>query len=379
VTWGSLAGAVDAARPHAVPLAAPGSASTAPRSTALPGIIEAARLAHVTRRLALTIPAFRAGHAKITKQPGTWPLATWRGDYKLTEQPAWLRNPDPRRTYTDLVSATLDDAVFYDRAFWHVTRRGVDGFPLAFEQVKAERVTETPTGWLVDGKPADQLPGPGPVILTDGRILESFIPMTWNGLGGMRGAGAIVVDLALALLTTAANMAKSPMPQAALRPEAPTRQLDDAEIDQLLDDWEVKRAARATAYLQGVTLETIGWSAKELQLVEAREHSALEIARALALPAAAVDASNGSSLEYSTTVENRRDLVEAVRLWTAPLEQALTLHATPRGIDVRLDVTSYLRDDPATRMQVWTAGIASGVLTVDEARAQEPLATGGTR
>jgi hypothetical protein len=376
VTWGDLAGAVDAQR--RTPVLATATPAASPRSTS-PGIIENARLAYVTRRLALTIPAFRAGHARITKQPGTWPLRTWRGDYVLPEQPAWLRNPDPRRTFTDLVSATLDDAVFHDRAFWHVTRRGVDGFPLAFEQIKAERVTEGPAGWLVDGKPADALTGPGPVVLADGRILESFIAMTWNGLGGMRGAGAVVVDLALALLTAAAHMAKSPMPQAALKPSDGARQLDDTEIDELLDEWEAKRAARATAFLQGVTLESIGWSAKDLQLVEAREHSALEIARALALPAPAVDASNGSSLEYSTTVENRRDLVEALRLWTAPLEQSLTLHATARGIDVRFDVTSYVRDDAATRMSTWAAGIASGVLTIDEARSQEPLATGGTR
>jgi hypothetical protein len=213
------------------------------------------------------------------------------------------------------------------------------------------------------------------VVLSDGRILESIVAIRWDGLGGLAAAGGVVVELALALLTAAMTYANDPQPQQTLVNESPTMLTDD-EIDDLLDGWTTARRTRGTAFLQNVKLESNGWSAKELQLVEAREHAALEIARALALPAWAVDASSGASLTYATVVDNRRELVEALRLWVAPLEQALTLHALPRGIEARFDVTSYLRDDAPTRMATWEAGIRSGVLTVDEARAAEPLATG---
>lgn len=386
MTWGDLAvltrAAQLAAAPAPSPVPAPTSGST--DSTAARGdlafIVGQASLLRVTRRLGLQIPAVRSGCAKITKTPGTWPLRSWTGEQLAATQPAWVSNPDPRVTFAELVAATMDDAVWNDRAYWRVTRRGRDGYPLAFERIDPARVTDDAYGLRVDGRdPRDVWPSmPGPVILTDGRILESVLPFRWSGLGGLTGAGSLVIDNALSLLSAATNMAQSPMPQALLTPDGPTGQLSDAEIDDLLASWEAKRKARATAYLQGVKLDTVGFSAKELQLVEGREHSALEVARALALPASAVEASNGSSLQYSTTVENRRDLVEALRLWVAPLEQGLSLHAAPRGTDLRFDVTSYLRDDPQTRMNTWATALASGVLTLDEVRTQEPLATGPT-
>ena len=379
MTWGALADAVTRSAVTAAPEA------RAPRSAAFAldlgaygsilSILTRSQTGNITRRLGMTIPAMRKGHAVITKQPGTWPMRAWKGEALALVQPAWLSNPDPRTTFTDLISSTLDDAIWHDRAYWRVTRRGADGFPLAFARVPAADVQDDSSGIAINGKtPREAFPeDPGPVVLADGRVLESFIPFRWNGLGGMLGAGSVVVDLALSLLSAASNYANSPVPSTTLVDEG-TVKLSDTEIDDLLTSWETKRQTRGTAYVHRVKPVHNGWSARELQLVEGREHSALEVARALALPAFAVDAANGASLEYTTTVENRRELVEALRLWTAPLEQTLSLHGTARGIDLRFDVTSYLRDDALKRMQVWAAGIAAGVVTVDEARAQEPLA-----
>lgn len=384
VTWGGLAELATALAaaapvvPDPVPAPAPAAAPTVRGDLA--SLVSTSQLLRVTRRLALQIPAVRAGHAKITKTPGTWPLRLWQGDAYASAQPTWCAAPDPRITFGQLVAETLDDAVWFDRAYWRVTYRGRDGYPLRFERVPVDRVTDDAFGIRVDGRPPSEVwPSmPGPVVLSDGRILESVIPFRWCGLGGLNGAGSLVMDNALQLLSAATNMARSPMPQALLTPDGPTGQLSDQEIDDLLAAWEEKRRAHATAYLQGVKLDSVGFSAKDLQLVEAREHSALEVARALALPAAAVDASSGASLTYSTTVENRRDLVEALRLWAAPLEQGLSLHAAPRGVDVRFDVTSFLRDDPQTRMNTWATALACGALTLEEVRAAEPLATGPT-
>lgn len=395
MTWGALALAVDRAATPLVVAATP-TGRSASRGLAMAldlgvagsllNILTKSQTGTLTRRLGMTIPALRKGHTVITKQPGTWPLRAWRGEALALAQPSWLSNPDPRTTWCDLIACTLDDAIWYDRAYWRVTRRGNDGFPLSFARVPARDVSDdynglTDVGPMVNGlTPREAFPeDPGPVILADGRVLESFISFHWNGLGGMLGAGAVVVDLALSLLSAASNQAQSPMPAMTLVDEGAVK-LTDTEIDELLTAWETARQNRSTAYAHRVKPTPNGWSARELQLVEGREHSALEVARALSLPAFAVDAANGASLEYSTTVENRRELVEALRMWTAPLEQTLSLQGTPRGTDVRLDVTSYLRDDPGKRMTTWAAGIACGALTIEEVRAQEPLAftTGGT-
>lgn len=375
MTWGALAEAVTRpVAPTPVTLTEPMTGAERIRA-----IVTDAQLLRVTKHVGLQVPAMRSGHTQITKKPGTWPLRMWVGDRLAKYQPAWLENPDPRSTFAQLIAETLDDAIWHDRAYWRVTRRGADMYPLSFVRIPAEQVTEDEKGIYVQGVPASKLPDtPGPVIFTDGRVLESVIPMHWSGLGGLNGAGRVVVDLALSLLATATSMAKVPLPQAVLEAEAGSAEMTQTEIDELLDSWDLKRQTRSTAFLQKLKLHEVSFNAKELQLVEGREHSALEVARALSLPASAVQASNGASLEYSTTVENRRELVEAVRMWTAPLEQALALHAAPRGLSTRFDVTSYLRDDPSTRMTTWATALASGILTLDEVRSQEPLATGGT-
>lgn len=384
MTWGALAeAATRVTAPATVALEAP----TVPSATfaldlgatgSLLQLLTKAQLGTISRRLGMTLPAMRSGHAVITKRPARWPLRVWKGEQLALYQPAWLSNPDPRITFYELVSATLDDAVWEDRAYWGVTKRGADGYPLSFERIPVERVTEMDGELLIDGKkPSEAMPYlAGPVVFGDGRILESVIPFRWNGLGGMAKSGSVIVDLSLSMLSAATNYANSPLPSTILTPEPGAARLDDDEVEALLAKYEEKRAARATAYLNGVSANFTGFSARDLQLVEGREHNALEIARALSLPAPAVQASNGASLEYSTTVENRRDVVQANQMWNAPLEQGLSLHALPRGIDVRFDVTADVRDDALTRMQIWTAGLASGALTLDDVKRQEPLAGG---
>lgn len=376
VTWGALADAL--ARPTAPAALEQISGEVEDGTARMLRLLSEAQLQFVSRKVGMSIPAFRAAHAAITKRPGTWPLRMWQGDRLAASQPSWLANPDQRITFTQLIAETLDDAIWHDRAYWAVTTRGADLYPLTFRRVPAERVTDDERGLLIDGKkPHEAMDLASPVLLADGRILESLIPMRWSGLGGMRGAGRVIVDLALSLMATATNQAKVPLPMTVLVDEG-GREMTQTEIDELILEWETKRQKRSTAYVRKIKPESMGYTAKELQLVEAREHVALEVARAFSLPASAVQASNGASLEYSTVVENRREAVEANRLWNAPIEQALSLHAAPRGRDVRFDVTSYLRDDVSTRMLAWSVAKQYSILTDAEIRSQEPLATEGT-
>ena len=54
---------------------------------------------------------------------------------------SWLRQPDPSVTYNFLMAWTLDDLLFYGRAFWYVTERTQDGFPSKFTRLPAGSVT----------------------------------------------------------------------------------------------------------------------------------------------------------------------------------------------------------------------------------------------
>src|SRR4029077_12027794 len=157
------------------------------------------------------------------------------------------------------------------------------------------------------------------------------------------------------------------------------------EIQALLDDWETARQTRSVGYLNDVVdYQTFGWNAAELQLSEASEYAALDVARIFGLPARAVDATTGDSMTYANVVESRRDTLDALRPWMAPVEQTLSLTArasrpqglvVPYGIRVRLDIDDYVRDTPATRMDTWDKALSPGVLPLAEVRSAEPLAT----
>ncbi len=54
---------------------------------------------------------------------------------------SWLRQPDPTVTYNFLMAWTLDDLLFYGRAFWYISSRTTDGFPASFTRIPAGSVT----------------------------------------------------------------------------------------------------------------------------------------------------------------------------------------------------------------------------------------------
>ena len=54
---------------------------------------------------------------------------------------SWLRQPDPAVTYNFLMAWTLDDLLFYGRAFWYITERTQDGFPSKFQRLPAGSIT----------------------------------------------------------------------------------------------------------------------------------------------------------------------------------------------------------------------------------------------
>lgn len=353
------------------------AAEPAPRPLATDALVEAIarqKLAAIGRTEAMSIPAVRKAVHVIAGTISTLALIQWRGSSAVpeAERPDWLRQPEADRALPATLMRTVTDLIWEDRAYWQVADRYIEpGMrPARFRYVAASRVTPIHDPADVDGPCTFMVDGD----VDKGRRLIEF---DGSGIGGLRFYGWPMLDLYVQLMAAAGRYADSPLPQIALVNSG--ADLEPAEIDQLLTAWEQARQNRSTAYLNAVTdTKSFGWSAKELQLVEAREHAALEVSRMFGLPAFAVNAGAPSgSITYSNVVDQRRDLLEALRPWMAPIDSRLSLDdVTPRGRSVAFAVDAYVRDDPMTRMSTWASGIASGVITVAEARAVEPLATG---
>jgi hypothetical protein len=355
------------------PVAVSGADASAPSASLY-------RAQAVAIQIALSIPAMRKAHHLITGLPASWPLYAEQDGSRLSPndpRASWLRQPDAIRTRGWIITKTLDDAMWYDRCVWDF-ERNIAGAPARFRRVHPTRYStidepgdpDTVAAWIIDG-----------TTESPAEFRRNRIVFDWAGIGGLRRYGAPLLSLYADLQAAAGNYARAPHPKAILKNNGPD--LSDQEIDDLLETWDVKRAYSSVGYLNG-SMEydvTEGWSARELQLVEAREHAALETARLTGLPAASLDAAT-SSMTYGNIVEYRKDLREALRPWTDPIVDTLSMDdrlgttsglVLPRGVTAGFDDVAYLRDDASTRMETWASGIASGVIDLDDARTQEPL------
>lgn len=363
------------------PVAVIGPSSAGARSVTR--IITSAQEAQAANRsFALSIPAVRKARHVIAGTISTFILSAWAGQARLPAddiRSSWLRQPDPTATLQSLLFGTIDDGIWYDRAVWKILDRNVAGMPVKFRRIAPSRISTVPNTldpdsvdtWIIDGTevPRRQL------------VVHDFA-----GLGGLRRWGADLLALYLDLQTAAGRYARAPHPMAILKNHG--ADLTPAQITALLEEWEAARETRATGYLNDVVdYDTFGWNAAELQLTEAREYAALEVARMFGLPARAVDASGGDSMTYANVAESRRDILEALRPWMTVVEQTLSLDDRasrpsglylPSGVTVKLDVDAYTRDAPGDRMTTWATALSAGVLTIEEVRAAEPLATTAT-
>jgi HK97 family phage portal protein len=146
-------------------------------------------------------------------------------------------------------------------------------------------------------------------------------------------------------------------------------------ISALLNAWRSARANKSTAFLNAdVTLETLGYDPKNLQLNEARNYVALELSRACNMPAYFTD-SQQSSFTYANALDKRRDLVDfAFRSYMSIIEERLSFaDFTPAGNEVKFDLDDFLRGNPMERAQVYEILNRIGAMSVQEIREEEDM------
>lgn len=343
------------------------------------------RAERVALSIARSIPAVRRAERAILRL-ARFPLVAYAGDQALAPndpRSGWLRQPDPRRPLRWLLARTLQDGIWHDRAVWRITDRTLDNRPWHFERVHPDRIStieaphdpDTVDAWIVDGH-----------LLDRDEFARNHLVFDFGGLGGLSRFGAPLLGLYADLQAAAGNYARAPHPKAILLNEGGA-ELDEDEVDALLLEWEQARNESSVGYLDGLKYQTHGWNAQELQLTEAREHAALEVARLFGLPAFAVDAKAGDPMTYSTLVDRRRDLIDAVEDWGDVIEGTLSLDdrrsrptglVLPAGVTARLVTDDYLTEKPADRMTTWREALDLELVDLEDVKRLEPLARSRT-
>ncbi len=368
MTWGQLASAVAASKPA---LARGKGTQPVARGVMGPGLwstdTTGASIATVTRDEALRVPAVHRGVDLIASTIGSFPLRSYRG--RDEEPSTFLAQPERNFPASFTIGQTVRDLLFDGVAYWVVTARDADGYPAEVERVGPWEVSADLGGTVIAA---------GRSVPAGNLIVFAGPDTDWTATGGLLARGlcataARTIRTAQRLEEAAARYAWNEIPYGSLTLEDGAEELDDPDVEELLAAWESARRLRATAYLPaGVKYNPVtGPNPEQLQLSEARQYIAAEVARHLNLPPRYVGASAGDSMTYNSQAADRRDLVDlGLRPIITAIQSVLSMgHVTPRGQEVRLDSSDFVASDPKDQADVYNAYIASGVTDTEEVRA----------
>ena len=329
------------------------------------------------RVTAMQVPAFVDALKTYTHTISAFALREYRYDEPVVIRP-FLQMPSKIYPYASVIQRTLSDLLMYDRAYWLVTERTFDGFPSSIEVMRVEDVIDTPPVYV--GIQENYQPPADPFYYLARQVpTRDVIKFYGSGEGGWLANGATAISTAAALEAATLMYSSTPIPTVALKNSGPD--LPAAQVEALLAAWEEARENRGTAYLNNtIDAQVMGFSARDVQLVEAKNLAAIAIARLANLDPVWVGAGvPGSSLTYSNRVDLYRNLLDtALRPIMHLFEQRLSMpDVTPRGRTIKFDTTAFLRANPTETADLITKLLPLGVLTEDEAKMLLDLPTLG--
>jgi len=320
-----------------------------------------------TRQQAMAIPTVARGR-NILCSLATLPLEQYvKSNGSHIEPNRVINQPDSRVPGSAIYAFIAEDLLFFGRAFGQVMSLYADGRIQEWTRVAPERVTEKLNqyqteilGYYVDGIAVPNQ-GVGSLIRFDG-LDEGFL----------QRAGR-TIRAAIALENAAENFAKSPVPLMVLKSTGTN--LTSERISNLMKSWREARNTNSTAFLNAdVDLQALGIEPNKLQLNEARQYVALELCRALGIPAYFASAET-TSMTYSNAISERRSLIDfGGRNILLAIEQRLSMpDFVPAGNEIRFSLDEYLRGNPLERAQVYQILVGLGAMTIEQVQEEEDL------
>lgn len=323
---------------------------------------------NVSLNTALQVPAFAKALKTYTHTISAFPLREYVIDGPVRPRP-FLNQPSSTMPYAAVMQRLITDLLAYDVAYWRVLSRTWDGFPAEIIPMRVQDVTDLNGGNL--GVDVNAYPPSDPFYHLGNRVpTRDVIKFYGDGLGGWLKVGATAINTAAALEAATLRYSETPIPSTVLKNTG--ADLPAEQVDALLEAWENARANRSTAYLNSVIdVDTQGWNAQELQLVEARNASAIAVARFANLDPIWTGAGiPGSSLTYSNRIDLYKQLLDtALTPVMAQIAERLSMNdTTPRGHRVAFDTSVFLRANTTELAQIINTLLPLNVVNVEESR-----------
>lgn len=328
----------------------------------------------VNRDEAMQVPAIARARNILCATAGSLAMSRYNAltGERISNTPL-LYQPDPNSPRCTTWTWVYDSLYFHGRAFMQVLETYQDdGRPSRARWIDPMRVTPLlndarteAIGYYLDGV----------LLPTSGVGSLIYFPGADEGI---LARGGYTIRTAIALERAAKRAAEEPTPQTVLKSTGVD--LPSEKITELLTKWKESRNTRATAYLySGLDMQAIGFDPRSQQLVEARQYIAAEIARLSNIPAWYLGAET-NSMTYSNIESERRSLVDTSLLpyLLKPVEDRLSMiDLTPRAVEVRADLSEFLRGSALEQVEVIERMIQANLITVEEGRAMMNLASRG--
>lgn len=350
----------------------------------------------ISRGEALQVPAVLRARNLICGSLGSLPIGVRAPDGRPIPVPGSAGSagrtvtylppvPDPEIPTSVLMSQTYEDLLFEGVAWWRVMKFGWHGYPVEARHIPVGSVHVAPAGSLM---PSQAQIGPDQPFPVDGMVYVDGVEVPDNEIIRFDSPNPpLLVHAARAIRTclrlddTAARYADEPTGIGYFEAAEPgvdpfeDEPDSDASLEAFLNDWSAARKRHAWGWIPpGIRLgEGVGFSPRDLQLADARQHAVLEIARATGLEAEDLGVSVTSRVYENRVARNQDRISFTLGAYPTAVEQRLSMRdILPLGYETWIDFGGFLRADAKTRMETYKIGREVGAWADDdEVRAEE--------
>lgn len=254
---------------------------------------------------------------------------------------SWFTRPDPKVTRNFIMANTFSDLLFYGRAFWYVTSRYSTGFPASFQWLPIANVSTPDQAGPQFYTASDEVEFNG-VILPNENVIQFLSPIM-----GMIYTGHQAIDTAYKLDNAARRFSTNEISAGYLQQRG-GEPMTAEDLGELAAGWAAARRNNAIGALnEFVEWKEFNSDPSKLQLVEARQYQALELARLANIPPYLVGAPTGTSMTYQNALQARQDLyLFGAKPYIDCIEETLSGdNVIPRGRHIEFDLDDYLDDN----------------------------------
>jgi len=295
-----------------------------------------------SREAAMSIPSVSRARDLLCTAVGALPITLWSVRFdvpsrqSIEEQlppPRWANRLDPNKPRQHTLSWLTDDLFFHGRAYLRITNRYESTtYPATFEWMPFADVGIDATGRVTFlGKPVDPID-----------VVEFCSPIE-----GLLYTGYRTIQTAIQLDDAAARFSCNEIPAGWLQQRPDSEPMAAEELTEIAESFGAARAQRVIAALNPyIEWHESTMDPSRLQLVEARQHQALELARLTNIPPYLIGAPQGTGMTYQNTAQAKADLIDFGAMpYIGCIEQTLGgPNVVPNGQAIRLDVNAWLRN-----------------------------------